>query len=205
MKVLRRPPRRLTRTLLLAGLVLTVSGAWIPVKAWVAHQLIAVAWQRGLASGEPPGRPWPWLDTRPVARLRVPGLDQSRVVLAGDSGQALAFAPGYRRSSAAPGQPGTALISGHRDTHFRFMADLERGDELQLTDPQGRTFRYRISELKVVSAAAELTSDPRHRRLVLATCWPLHGLDPGTDKRYLAIARYLGPLSQSSSSLTASQ
>lgn len=190
--------------LLLPGLALAASGTWLPAKAWLAHQLIQRAWHEALTEGEPV-RPWPWLDTRPRAQLQVPRLGLSRVVLAGDGGQSLAFAPGYRSGSAAPGRPGTTLISGHRDTHFRFMADLRRGDELWLTDTGGETFRYRISRLAVVDADEQVLSDPGRRRLVLATCWPLAGIDPDTDKRYLAIADYLAPTPQASSSRTASQ
>ena len=46
---------------------------------------------------------------------------------AGDAGASLAFAPGNARGSALPGERGTAVVSGHRDTHVRFLAQLRVG------------------------------------------------------------------------------
>jgi len=62
-----------------AGLLLAVAAwhggraAWIEAKAQLAQVLVRRAWQRTLA-GAGDARPWPWADTRPVARLMAPGL-----------------------------------------------------------------------------------------------------------------------------------
>ena len=40
-------------------------------------------------------KPWSWADTWPVARVEVPRLYKSAIVLAGASGQSLAFGPGH--------------------------------------------------------------------------------------------------------------
>ena len=75
-----------------------LSGAiYIHLKAELAQVLIARAWASGSVQ-----RPWPWADTWPVAELIVPGLDVSRIVLAGDSGESLAFGPGHSFASAMP-------------------------------------------------------------------------------------------------------
>ena len=46
-------------------------GLYIHCKAKLAQELIAHAWAASRASGAPV-RPWPWADTYPIARLRVP-------------------------------------------------------------------------------------------------------------------------------------
>ena len=53
------------------------SGLWIQAKAELAQVLLERAWEKTLA-GEARARPWPWADTWPVARLRIPssGVDQ---------------------------------------------------------------------------------------------------------------------------------
>jgi sortase (surface protein transpeptidase) len=42
----------------------------------------------------------------------------------------LAFGPGHVESSVLPGSVGTMILTGHRDTHFRFLKELTREDEL---------------------------------------------------------------------------
>jgi sortase A len=124
---------------MLAALALGGHAAWLPAKAVLAQQLLDQAWDASLADGAP-HRPWPWADTHPVARLGAPRLGISQVVLAGDAGRPLAFGPGWAEASAAPGTPGTTIISGHRDTHFRWLEHLRDGDwvSLESADPRGR-------------------------------------------------------------------
>lgn len=52
------------------------------------------------------------------------------IVLAGVGGHVLAFGPGHAPGSAVPGMPGTAIVTGHRDTHFRFLERVKPGDEI---------------------------------------------------------------------------
>ena len=37
--------------------------------------------------------------------------------------------------SALPGKTGNCIIAGHRDTHFRMLKDLRKGDEIILQTP----------------------------------------------------------------------
>ena len=80
----------------------------------MAPLLIERAWQRSLNDGGRPVKPWPWADTWPVARLTVPEQGIELLVLAGDSGNALAFGPGLAPYSTPPGVRGVAVIAGHR-------------------------------------------------------------------------------------------
>jgi len=47
-------------------------------------------------------KPWSWADTWPVARIEVKRLHASAIVLAGSSGQALAFGPGHVELAPMP-------------------------------------------------------------------------------------------------------
>ena len=97
--------------------------AWIDVKARLAQELVRRAWRAARdGTGEP--RPWPWADTWPVARLIVASRGVDLLVLAGASGRTLAFGPGHVTGTALPGEPGNAVVSGHRDTHFAFLREL---------------------------------------------------------------------------------
>ena len=64
----------------------------MPVKAEVAQQLLNRAWT-ATSDDRRNVKPWPWADTWPVARLRLPGSGEPLTVLAGASGRNLAFAP----------------------------------------------------------------------------------------------------------------
>jgi len=92
--------------LLLLGVWQAGHGAWIHAKAQLAQYLLQRAWTRTL-EGERDARPWPWADTWPVARLRVPAHGVDLIVLDGVSGRTLAFAPGH--GGPLPGMPGTAI------------------------------------------------------------------------------------------------
>ncbi len=188
-------PRRIVLgvALLLFGLGLWQLGgaAYIHAKAWLAHDWIAMAWARTLA-GERAAKPWPWADTWPVARLTVPRLSVDTFVLAGGSGRTLAFGPGHVDGSPLPGEAGTSLIAGHRDTHFRFLADLLPGDDLLVEDRAGTTRRYRVTATDVVDARSVLIDAIGWgRRLVLTTCYPFEALTTGGPLRYVVFAEHV--------------
>jgi len=173
--------------LIAAGLVEGTQGVYILAKANLAQMLLQRAWQSSLASGEDT-RPWPWADTWPVARLRAPTHHIDQIVLAGVSGNVLAFAPGLMQESAAPGERGHSLISAHRDTHFRFLKDLETGDALYLMSRQGRERRYRVTATQVVDTRKAGQTLFEGDALTLVTCYPFDAVVPGGSLRYLVRA-----------------
>lgn len=174
--------------LILAGALGLGQGGWIWAKALLAQLLLEESWNRTVAEARPV-KPWPWADTWPVARLRVPAYRADLIVLAGASGEALAFGPARVDGSAAPGARGNLVISGHRDTHFRFLAKLKRGDSVLLDDAHGAVHAYRITGSEVVDSRTHtlrLTADGA--RLTLVTCWPFDALVPGGPLRYVVYA-----------------
>lgn len=168
-------------------------GLWIHGKAWLAQALIARAWASVQAGGGAPP-PWPWADTRPVARLVVPELDIDEIVLAGPTGRTLAFGPGHLDGTALPGQPGLAVVSGHRDTHFRFLEKVARGTLIRVERPDGVWQDYRVVQTRVVDAATTRIAQTAtgRPRLLLSTCYPFDALAPGGPLRYLVLAEAIG-------------
>ena len=191
----------MTRRTLLIGAVALLAGvglwqlgqgAWIYVKARLAQRLLQRAWARTLR-GEPEARPWPWADTWPVARLQVPAHGVDLIVLAGVSGRTLAFGPGHAPGSAVPGAHGTAIVAGHRDTHFRFLERLKQGDEIIVEVPGLRRSRLRVQETSVVdSRTAVIRTEDRSAGLVLVTCYPFDAVRPGGPLRYVVTASASG-------------
>ncbi len=110
--------------LAVAGLILFGQGAYIHAKALLAQVLLERAFSETIATGRDT-KPWSWADTWPVARIEVKRIGASAIALAGSSGQALAFGPGHVEFTADAGERGVAVYSAHRDTHFRFLKDVQ--------------------------------------------------------------------------------
>jgi sortase A len=153
--------------LALAGVVLCGQGLWIHAKAMLAQVLLERAFVQTLATGHDT-KPWPWADTWPVARVEVPRLRKSAIVLAGD--------------------PGTTVYAAHRDTHFDFLPQVVAGDDIRVTRRDGTVVRFRVTGTEVVRwDASGIDPLAPGRHLVLATCWPLHAKLAG-PLRYLVEA-----------------
>ena len=176
--------------LVLAGLVLFDQGAWIHAKALLAQVLLERAFAETVTTGRET-KPWSWADTWPVARIEVKRLHARAIVLAGSSGQALAFDPGHVERTPDAGERGVAVYSAHRDTHFRFLKDVVIGDAIDVTRRDGRTFRYRVTATSVVRFDAS-GIDPLAEgyQLALSTCWPLDAVTAG-PMRYVVSATLL--------------
>ena len=129
-------------------------------------------------------------DTVPAAVLSAPGRGVRLLVLEGDSGRNLAFGP-----VLASGRSGSrdVVISGHRDTHFRFLQDLQFGDRLRLAT-RGGSREYAVRELEVVdSRRQEIVIDPGIERLSLVTCYPFGSPLAGGPLRYVVTAYPVTP------------
>jgi sortase A len=173
--------------LAIIGLILFGQGAYIHAKALLAQALLERAFERTIATGRET-KPWSWADTWPVARIELRRLGAQAIVLAGSSGQALAFGPGHVERTPDAGERGAAVYSAHRDTHFAFLKDVVIGDEIEVTRSDGKQFRYRVDATSVVrfdASGIDPLADGYH--LVLSTCWPFDVLTSGPE-RYLVHA-----------------
>ena len=170
----------------LIAAVFLLDALWIPVKAELAQHLLERSWLRTLA-GEPDAKPWPWADTRAVAILEVPRLGLREIVLEGSSGRNLAFGPTLVNATQLD-QSADRILSGHRDTHFSFLKELQTGDLLRL-----RTVKeirdYRVSWQEAVdSRIQQLVIDDSVERLTLLTCYPFDAPTSGGPLRWVVTA-----------------
>ena len=181
--------RLLVGCLLLVGGQQLAAAGLIQAKAWMAPLLIERAWTQSLATRGARVRPWPWADTWPVARLSVPDADVDLLVLAGDSGHALAFGPGHANASAQPGEAGTVVIGGHRDTHFAFLKELSPATLVNLQTMDGAVRSYRVNASTVIdSNKNRLPVRAPEDKLLLVTCYPFDALHVGGSLRYVVTA-----------------
>ena len=173
-------------TVALFGTIALADGLYIEAKAALAQKLLHIAWDRARSGAVSP-RPWPWADTYPIARLLAPSHDVDLFVLAGASGRTLAFGPGHHDGSAPPGQDGNVVLSGHRDTHFRFLRNVRVGDALALETTDGQRHRYQVRSTAIVDYR-KLVLSRSDDRLTLVTCYPFDAIATGGPLRYVVVA-----------------
>ena len=146
--------RKLVLLIIALGLSFFAYGAYIPAKAVLAQYLINDAWNDSISSGEN-HKPWKWADMHPVMKLSSDKYNKELIVLSGDKGNSLAFAPGHNLFSYMPNQGGTTVISAHRDTHFEFLQDVSISDVFELTDRNNKTSSYEVRDIKIIDATKQ--------------------------------------------------
>jgi sortase A len=178
---------------LAAGVICLAAGAWIPIKAWAAQLLIDAAWRREHTLSQI-AVPWPWADTRPVAKLTV-GEGRAATtlfVLEGSSGRNLAFGPVHDAASVAPGAIGNSVIEGHRDTHFKILRATKPGDRVTIEGLDGSRSVFLVTDVRIVdSRRTRIVLDSNAALLTLVTCYPFDAISPGGPLRWLVTAERL--------------
>jgi sortase A len=182
--------RIIVNALFLGGVVLICQGIYMDAKAIIAQGLIAHSWQQRTA-GSPPPKPWWWADTKAIAKLEVARLDKQVYIMQDDSGESLAFGPGHLTASADISQAGHVMIAGHRDSHFKFLQQLQLGDIIETTSVESTTTRYQIKRMSILDTNTEELIRYQSNRLTLITCYPFDGFVPGGPLRYIVDAQRL--------------
>jgi sortase A len=178
---------------LAAAATMAIGAGSIVAKAALGQVLLEHAWRASRATGSPV-KPWPWADTYPVARLRAVAQHADVIVLAGATGRTLAWGPGQLDGSARPGDAGNTVFTAHRDTHFAFLAQLHRGDVLDVERVDRVHLRYRVDATAIVDVAAlKLRAHGDVPTLTLVTCYPFDAIAPNTRLRYVVSATAVQP------------
>ena len=167
---------------------LFASSGYIHAKALLAQHLIEQAWTTSIEQNRRVP-PWSWADTYPVAKLTL--ADKTLYVLAGATGRTLAFGPGHLSHTPLPGETGNSVISGHRDTHFAILEELQVGDFV-MTSTGSASSRYQVQEIRIVHEnQIEFTEDSNQDLLTLITCYPFHSVAPNPILRFVVRAKLM--------------
>lgn len=179
--------------LIVASLALSLiaHSAWLPLKAWLAHQLISHSWQQSLLSSKPVP-PWPWADTSPIAKMTIARLNKELVLLQGVDPTSLAFSAGVMHQYSQLTRNKPFVVAGHRDTHFSFLQDIIMKDIISLADKNGINQLYQVENMEIVdSEDSAMLIDEQDPSLVLITCYPFNALQVGGSLRYVITAKLL--------------
>jgi sortase A len=123
-----------------------------------------------------------------LGRLEIPRLNLSVIVLEGDDDAILKLGVGHVPGTVVPGQPGNAALAGHRDTFFRPLRGIQKGDEIRWTSPE-YSRQYRVLSLSVVDPTDRTVLEPTDKdSLTLITCYPFNFIGPA-PKRFIVRAR----------------
>lgn len=145
----------------------------------------------------------------PVARLLVPRIELDEIVVEGVDAGELNVSPGHMPETPLPGAAGNAVVSAHRDMHFRRLGQLRIGDTLTTVTPT-RTVTWRITGRRVVAAGAPAILPTAEPTLTLTTCWPIRFIGSAPDRLLLTAQPVHGdvappaPVATSAAPLTAS-
>jgi sortase A len=127
-----------------------------------------------------------------MTRLSIPSIDLDAIVVEGTTNKQLAIAPGHMTETAAPGENGNVVITAHRDTFFRHIFDLKKGDEI-LVRRAGKSFQYLVEKKFVVKPSETWVMRPSgDARLTLLTCYPTYYVGPAPE-RLVVTAKLANP------------
>jgi sortase A len=184
--------RGLAAFLIAAGVTLALGGAGLYLWGVYAQRTAERQWSDlAVIDPAPPvtarSKPLPKIQDGAIAKLWFPRLEQERYVLPGASRRNLARGPSWLEQTSLPERGGNCVIAGHRDTHFRMLKDVARGDLIVLEKPEG-TFSYRVLRMQVVEPRNVSMLKPTTASvLTLVTCYPFYYVGPA-PKRFIVRA-----------------
>jgi|SRR5581483_1620314 len=146
-----------------------------------SQQKLETEWEQQAASVVTPGHA-PISADHMLTRVIVPKINLDAIVVEGASRKDLSDGPGHMKQTATPGEVGNAVITGHRDTFFRHIYELVKGDQIQIRR-NGRVFTYQVTGKRIVMpedlSVIKPTTDPQ---LTLITCYPTYYIGPAPKR-----------------------
>lgn len=123
-----------------------------------------------------------------IGRLDVPRFGISVIVLQGIEKNTLIVGAGHVPETPLPGAAGNIVIAAHRDTFFRKLDGIRRGDSIQVATLRGM-YEYIVDSTEVVDPDDIQVMESRGRpELTLITCYPFYLVGPA-PKRFIVHAQ----------------
>jgi sortase A len=180
---------------ILTGLILVGIGLWqfIDVKTQThaslkqAKELIADQPEDAPKKREVNSKPPKMGET--VGLLAIPKIKAELGIIEGTDPDDLEKGVGHYKGAYYPGDQGQIVLSGHRDTVFRKLGELEIGDSLKMEMPYG-SYTYEIIDTKIVKSddTSIITLQHNKEELILTTCYPFSYIG-NAPKRYIIYAK----------------
>lgn len=122
-----------------------------------------------------------------MGELVIPKLDASMPIIHGTDEDELEKGVGHFAQSVMPGENDNSVLSGHRDTVFRELGDVGKGDLLIVKTHSG-TFTYKVRQVRIVDEDDRTVIVPKPKAtLTVSTCYPFDFVGYAPD-RYILVA-----------------
>jgi sortase A len=125
-------------------------------------------------------------------RIVIPAIGVDAAIYGGDDWYALQKGVGHYLNSANPGENGNMVLTAHNDVYgeiFRYLENLEVGDEVRVQADNGKWYTYVVSETHIVNPSDTWVLAHQNRPTVtLITCHP-YRVD---TQRYVVFADLVG-------------
>ena len=174
--------RRIAFALTVVGVVVALAGASLGLAAWTGQQSAKNLWNEERAGSRETSGDY--------FRLSLPAHNADFIVRDRASVENLLLGPARLEWSSLPGDRGNSIIAAHRDTHFRILKDLKKGEVITI-ERDGHAFHYRVVTLEIVRPKDDSFYRPTSNAvLTLVTCYPFYYLGPA-PKRFIVRAELL--------------
>jgi sortase A len=138
-----------------------------------------------------PSPPTPSIEGRLFGRVEIPRLGISVVAFEGTNDGTLGLGVGHMIGTANPGQNGNLVLAAHRDTYFRPLRNVRKGDEIKITGAGG-TFRYAVESTKIVQPTDIAVVNPTpDATITLITCYPFYYVGDAPE-RFIVKGKLIG-------------
>jgi sortase A len=117
-----------------------------------------------------------------IIRLQIPKIDLDAYVLEGSGRKQLKLGVGRITTTAIPGEKGNAVVTAHRDTFFRHIAELKKGDEI-VVRRNGERMVFAMTGYKIVKPTdVSVLKQTENPTLTLITCYPTYYIGPAPER-----------------------
>jgi sortase A len=122
-----------------------------------------------------------------IGTLALPTIGKTLPIIHGTDEDELEKGVGHYANSVLPGEMDNSVLSGHRDTVFRQLGEIQKGDSLIVETTAG-IFTYQFKEIRIVDQDDKTVIIPTdHAVLTVSTCYPFDFIGDA-PKRYILIS-----------------
>ncbi|ANC77106.1 class D sortase [Fictibacillus phosphorivorans] len=122
-----------------------------------------------------------------IGNLLIPKLNATLPIFHGTDEEELERGVGHFEKSVLPGEQDNSVLSGHRDTVFRKLGEVGKGDKL-IVETSAGTFTYKIRHVRIVDKDDRTVIVPKPRAtLTISTCYPFDFIG-ASPERYILVA-----------------
>jgi sortase A len=173
----RRSAAMLSPALVLVGVALLAFVGVQYGKMFTVQHRLTREWQR---QNQPGVQPKPVDDG--LVKLVIPKIKLDAIVVEGTTRHQLLLGPGHMEQTPSPGEEGNSVITAHRDTFFRHIYELNKGDLVEVRR-RGKIYQYEVTGKKVVDPEdMSVLRQDKDKRLTLITCYPTYYIGPAPDR-----------------------